>query len=543
MAGKLKWEKYLSQDIDKDRILEYSEGRIYHKIEQIKRIYWFYRATSYTKVSLWKVRGFVCISHQETNILESGINLRKRLFMTIRLYPFRLYPFRLHTIFILSIFILSICLVLSFVTNLEADESVIFGKWTTVAPEIVVPPKFSENKEQGREIRLTSPNSIGAWNATFAVKAGTGCHIVAEAETEIIKNDFYTSCPGNDCMIILSWMVPGQQNPCQRDYVEFTDKPSDTNPHSTIRRFEQIFTVPEKSDSVKIECIFKWRIGKAIFRNVRIESTQVPAPRKVRLVAANPHTPQSTSIEQNLAVMEETLKNIFKTVKNPDLILFAECFTDTGVSGPITTRAEQLPDGPTFQLLSRYARHYHVWIAANVHEVTPEKVYHNTSFLVDRKGKLAGIYRKVHLTSSEFQAGIIPGTELPVFQTDFGKIGFVICWDNWFSETAKILRLKGAEVLLFPLAGDGKESHWSKIWSARAIDSSIPILVATQQSHLPSAIIDRDGQWLDETKEKNGFAWKELDLNDRTRSFWLSVGPSMGDPYQLYKYERRPEVY
>ena len=69
------------------------------------------------------------------------------------------------------------------------------------------------------------------------------------------------------------------------------------------------------------------------------------------------------------------------------------------------------------------------------------------------------------------------------------------------------------------------------------------MIVVTQQSPLPSVIVDRDGEWLAETKEKNGFAWKELDLNERKRSFWLSVGPAMGDPYQLYRYDRRPESY
>ena len=421
-----------------------------------------------------------------------------------------------------------------------ADETVTPDNWTAVTPEWAVPPELTRENDQGLGIKLTSKNSLGTWTGTVAVRPGTGCHITAEAETVLADSP---SLPGNDCMIILSWLVPDKKNPCQRDYVDFSDETSPADSRKTVRRFAQTFTVPENSNAVKIECFFKWRIGRAVFRNVQVTSVPVPPPRKVRIVAANPHPSRPCTIAGNLNAMEETLKNIFRTVDKPDLILFAECFTDSGVNEPLDAKAESLPDGPTFRLLSRYARQYHVWMAGNIHEVTPEKVYHNTAFLVDRNGQLAGRYRKVHLTSSEFQKGVIPGEDLPVFQTDFGKVGFVICWDNWFSETAKILRLKGAELLLFPLAGDAKESHWGKIWSARAIDSSLPMIVVTQQSHLPSVIVDRDGEWLAETKEKNGFAWKELDLNERKRSFWLSVGPAMGDPYQLYRYERRPESY
>lgn len=420
------------------------------------------------------------------------------------------------------------------------EEKIFPDNWISITPDISVPAKFSGDKINGLGIKLTSENSIGTWTATVPVTPKSSYQITADAETEL---DCQSTPPGNDCMIILSWMVPNKVNPCQRDYVDFSDSPSKSSGKKTIRRFNQIFIVPENSNAVKIECIFKWRVGQTVFRNIQLTNVPAPKPRKIRVVAANPHPSRPCTITGNLNAMEETLKNIFKTVEKPDLILYAECFTDSGTPGTLVDKAESLPGGPTFNLLSRYATQYHVWIAANIHEVTPEKVYHNSAFLIDRNGKLAGIYRKVHLTSSEFQKGVIPGKELPVFNTDFGKVGFVICWDNWFSETAKILRLKGAELLLFPLAGDAKESHWGKIWSARAIDSSLPMLVTTQQAHLPSVIVDRDGQWLAETKEKNSFAWKEIDLNERTRSFWLSVGPAMGDPYQLYNYERRPEVY
>lgn len=405
-------------------------------------------------------------------------------------------------------------------------------EWEAVAPEIVAKPVFSQG-ETGLKIELTTENSVGSWGGFVPVKEKTGCRITAEAVVEGLEN----ANAGNDCMILASWFEPGKTNPQQRDYVEFTDR------EDGVRVFDQTFRVPDGCDRLRLELVFKWRKAAATFRNVQASETVPPAPRLVRIVAANAWNDPSGTLEGNRRAMEETLQNIFRSVGKTDLILFSECFVDANVKASYPEKSEPVPGGPTFELLSRYAREHQTWICANVHEVTPENVFHNTSFLIDRKGKLAGVYRKVHLSTSEAMKGVIPGGELPVFETDFGKVGIVICWDNWFSETAKLLRLKGAEILLFPLAGDGKESHWSKIWSARAIDSSVPLIVSTQQSHLPSVIVDRDGEWLAKTTDQNGFAFKELDLNERKRSFWLSVGPSFGDPYQLYKMERRPEVY
>ena len=64
-----------------------------------------------------------------------------------------------------------------------------------------------------------------------------------------------------------------------------------------------------------------------------------------------------------------------------------------------------------------------------------------------------------------------------------------------------------------------------------------------RQGHLPNGIIDRDGTWKVKTFEDNGFAWADLDLNERKRTFWLSVGAGQGDPYELYLDESRPELY
>ena len=81
------------------------------------------------------------------------------------------------------------------------------------------------------------------------------------------------------------------------------------------------------------------------------------------------------------------------------------------------------------------------------------------------------------------------------------------------------------------------------MFPARAIDAGIPTLVAMRQGHLPSGIIDRDGTWVAKTFEDCGYAVVDIDLNERKRTFWLSVGPGQGDPYELYYDESRPALY
>ena len=133
-------------------------------------------------------------------------------------------------------------------------------------------------------------------------------------------------------------------------------------------------------------------------------------------------------------------------------------------------------------------------------------------------------------------------TRWAVFDLDFGRVGALVCWDNWFSESIKLVKRNGAELLLFPLAGCAQD-HVDTVFPARAIDAGIPTLVAMRQGHLPSGIIDRDGTWVAKTFEDCGYAVADIDLNERKRTFWLSVGPGQGDPYELYYDESRPALY
>ena len=347
-------------------------------------------------------------------------------------------------------------------------------------------------------------------------------------------------------MLFVTWYDPTRGNRkgvrfYQRDFMRYTDK-------GNVRVFDDTLAVPGDCNTVRVEFIAKWHKMDVKIRDVRVETVDAPKPRKVRCVVGNPHEKRPKSwddpeavVKGRLKQIEDCLTNIFAHVEHPDIILFSEVFADTGSPCPERT-AERIPGGPSFALAARYAVKYRCNIAMNVRERTDAGTFHNSTFIVDRTGRHVGTYRKTTLTSGEYMAGLLPGDDFGVFDLDFGRVGCLTCWDHWFSETAKYLRRKGAELLLFPLAGCAPD-HVELTFPARGIDIGIPTLVSMRQGHLPNGIIDRDGTWLVKTFEDGGFAWADLDLNERKRTFWLSVGPGAGDPYELYLDESRPELY
>lgn len=117
--------------------------------------------------------------------------------------------------------------------------------------------------------------------------------------------------------------------------------------------------------------------------------------------------------------------------------------------------AEPIP-GPTTSVLSEIAASRQVVIIASLFERRAAGIYHNTSVVLDTDGRMSGIYRKTHIPDDPgfyekfyFTPGDVAAR---VFDTFYGRIGVLICWDQWFPEAARLLTLKGAEIILYPTA-------------------------------------------------------------------------------------------
>lgn len=156
--------------------------------------------------------------------------------------------------------------------------------------------------------------------------------------------------------------------------------------------------------------------------------------------------------------------------------------------------AEPVP-GPTTDALGRVAAELGVVVVASVFERRAPGLHHNTAVVLDRDGRVAGLYRKMHVPDDPgyhekfyFAPGDL-GFE-PV-TTSLGRLGVQVCWDQWYPEGARLMALRGAELLLYPTAigwsdeDDGAEQArqreaWMTIQRAHAIANGVPVLACNR---------------------------------------------------------------
>jgi|DewCreStandDraft_5_1066085.scaffolds.fasta_scaffold01784_19 beta-ureidopropionase len=187
-----------------------------------------------------------------------------------------------------------------------------------------------------------------------------------------------------------------------------------------------------------------------------------------------------------------------------ELVCLAENFLHTGLPAEALPVVEPLP-GPTFDALAAQARRHGVWIVAGFCVRTEAGLVENSAVVLDRAGRLAGRYAKVHPTIEEcVQRGITPGTEATVLATDFGRLGLAICYDIGWPEHWAALRARGAELVVWPSAYDGGFPLQVYAWTnqyyvvsavrtahARVIDLTGQVLATTSRWHrLTACTID-----------------------------------------------------
>ncbi|MBL9207677.1 MAG: carbon-nitrogen hydrolase [Opitutaceae bacterium] len=117
--------------------------------------------------------------------------------------------------------------------------------------------------------------------------------------------------------------------------------------------------------------------------------------------------------------------------------------------------AEAIP-GPSTAAFQKIAKQYKAVIIASLFERRASGLYHNTAVVIDADGSLLGIYRKMHIPDDPLfyeKFYFTPGdTGFRAWQTKYGRIGVLICWDQWYPEGARLTSLQGAEILFYPTA-------------------------------------------------------------------------------------------
>jgi len=163
-----------------------------------------------------------------------------------------------------------------------------------------------------------------------------------------------------------------------------------------------------------------------------------------------------------------------------DIALMPECFD--GNWEPVRAPSEP---SPVWEIMARKARQWNMYVSGTTYVRRGELVF-NSAPLFDRSGKLVGVYDKNMVYDPELDAGSTPGTGFPVFRTDFGRVGTLICYDSWFPETVQLLAQKGAELVLLPNAG-----YYAQLMHARAADNGV--FLAVSSLNCPAGVWDPGG--------------------------------------------------
>lgn len=159
--------------------------------------------------------------------------------------------------------------------------------------------------------------------------------------------------------------------------------------------------------------------------------------------------------------------------------------------------AESIP-GPSTESLAKLAEQYGVVIVASLFEKRAEGLYHNTTAVLDADGSYLGKYRKMHIPDDPLfyeKFYFTPGDlGFRSFDTQFGRIGILICWDQWFPEAARLTAMTGADLLIYPTAigwhpsekaewGKAQQESWQLIQRSHAVANGCYVASINRTGH------------------------------------------------------------
>jgi predicted amidohydrolase len=412
--------------------------------------------------------------------------------------------------------------------------------WTTWAARPEIAPRTFVDEVQYH----SRPGSLAISGASNAAAYGGWHHSVPGVEpgkwyrlTAYYRTEGITA-EGLSLIARLDWQTANQRRAGKPDYayklsanapaVRVTGQGG--NPAAAGEGWKYLTLeapAPEKAVSVTIQLYLNNAPQATVWwDDISLEEIKKPAPREATVAVVHLRPSNTKSREASVKAFLEVVDQ--KVLPGTDIILLPEGMTVVGTGKTYADVAEPLP-GPTTKSLGEIARKKNAWVVAGLIEREAPAMY-NTAVLIDRQGRLAGKYRKVYLPREEIEGGLTPGNDYPVFATDFGRIGMMICWDTQYADPARALALQGAELILMPIWG-GNET----LAKARAIENRV--FLATSGYDYPTHILDPDGETIAIAPDASGsVAHATIDLNRRYVDEWL------GDMRGRFFHELRTDV-
>ena len=403
--------------------------------------------------------------------------------------------------------------------------------WTTAAPREELRPKFWYDIHGGRDgtggfvIAADQRDGLdGWWTKTVPVKGGMhyGFHAARKTDrvalprqtavVRIVWQDDSGRSVSSDVPAVTGYLK-GWKPTAEPEYP--TDKQTDARGWTDV---SDTYVAPSRATRATIELHLQWPPpgGRIEWSEISLTETAPPKGRKVRLAAAHfrPSGKSAASNRQEAAPLIAAAAE-----QKADLIVLGETLPYFGLRKSMVDTAELVP-GPTTDYFGALAKRYNLYIVVGVFERDLHLVY-NTAVALGPDGKLVGKYRKVCLPRGEVAAGIAPGHEYPVFDTRFGKLGMMVCYDGFFPEVARELTNRGAEVIAWPVWGCNP-----LLASARACENQVYLVSSTYEdisrNWMITAVYGHDGQPIVHAEKWGTIIVTEVDLDQRLQ--WNSLG-------------------
>ena len=423
-------------------------------------------------------------------------------------------------------------LLLGSVLMLSAADSAPPAGWTAEAIRPEVRPKFTYSPEGGAHgggalvIETDTRDGLdGYWKRSFPVEGGRyyrfgGYRRVAGVEW-----------PQQCAVVTVQWFdaaghgVVDDRKLVERYLTKYRDPltpleyPVEGSPGKDgWAALSGTWQAPSKATQAVVELHGRWAAnGRMEWSDVQLSAVDAPAPRLVRLATVH-FRPQAGKTPADKRVQFAPL--IAEAARRKaDLVVLPETLTYFGTGLTPVETAEPIP-GATTDYLAALAKQHNLYIVAGMFEKSAHKVY-NAAVLLTPEGKLGGVYRKVTLPDTEASAGVVPGADYPIFQTRFGALGIMICYDGFFPEVARELTKRGAEVIAWPVWGCNPA-----LAGARSCENHVYIVSSTYEAPdrnwMLTAVWGHDGSPLVTAKEWGSVIVSEVDLDAATH--WNSLG-------------------